>query len=358
MATLNTVLGPIDSTEMGGTMSHAHLTINLLCFYRPPDSALLRRLGESKITLQNLGFVRRNATLVKDNLLQDDLDVAIWEVSEYKLAGGQTLVCVDLPGMGRDPLAMQKIARATGLHIVASTGWYVEASQPPEIADKSVEELSEIMIKEITEGIGNTGIKAGNIGELGMLSSRPEEPFQPSEEKVLRAAARAQKATGVSLTVHPQEPSLPDSLYGEHLDTYIDILEKEGADVSKCYMSHLGVFPNIEIPKRLLKRGLGFVSYDQFGHEEFFEGLYTPNFGFSPDKDEVRMVLELLHAGYVDRILMSSETAFKISYKQYGGWGYAHLYENIIPWLKVLGVSKSEIHTITVENPGRLHGVK
>ena len=80
--------------------------------------------------MQNLGQVRRNAMLFKDNLVQDDLDLAIQESAEYKFAGGQTLINVDLPGMGRDPLALQKIARATGLHIVASTGWYVQFSHP------------------------------------------------------------------------------------------------------------------------------------------------------------------------------------------------------------------------------------
>jgi len=132
MATLNTVLGPIDASQVGGTMSHVHLTINILCWHQTPDSGVLRGLSESKITMQNLGLVRRNAMLFKDNLVQDDLDLAIHEAAEYKFAGGQTLINVDLPGMGRDPLALQKIARATGLHIVASTGWYVQASHPPD----------------------------------------------------------------------------------------------------------------------------------------------------------------------------------------------------------------------------------
>ena len=115
MATLNTVLGPIDASQIGGTMSHVHLTINILCWHQTPDSGVLRGLSESKITMQNLGLVRRNAMLFKDNLVQDDLDLATREAAEYKFAGGQTLINVDLPGMGRDPLALQKIARATGL---------------------------------------------------------------------------------------------------------------------------------------------------------------------------------------------------------------------------------------------------
>src|SRR5208337_5526259 len=99
---------------------------------------------------------------------QDDLDLTIREAEEYKRAGGHTLINCDLPGMGRDPIALRKIAHATGLNIVASTGWYVQASHPPDMRGKSIAELADIMIKEITVGIGNTGIKAGNIGEIAM----------------------------------------------------------------------------------------------------------------------------------------------------------------------------------------------
>ena len=159
MATVNTVLGPVDASQIGGTMSHVHLTINILCWFREPDSGVQRGISEQKISLRNLGFVRRNAMLVKDNLVQDNLDLAIREAAEYKFAGGQTLINVDLPGMGRDPLALQKIARATGLHIVASTGWYVQASQPPEIASKSVEELADIMIKESPSALATPASK-------------------------------------------------------------------------------------------------------------------------------------------------------------------------------------------------------
>ena len=349
MATLNTVLGPIDADQIGGTMSHVHLTIDIMCWHQPPDSGVLRGLSERKITMQNLGQVRRNAMLFKDNLVQDDLDLAVQEAAEYQFAGGQTLIDVDLPGMGRDPAALQKIARATGLNIVASTGWYVQFSHPPEIAAKSIEELTDIMVKEITVGIGNTGIKAGNIGEIAM-SGAPHEACQPGEEKVLRASARAQKATGVSLTVHPNFPA-------DHWDTYIDILEKEGADLGKCYMSHLGLFPNAAVPKHILNRGVGFVSYDHFGHEELFESSGGPGFGFSTDKEEVRVVRELLDAGFAERVLLCAEVAMKTCYKAYGGWGYSHVYDNIIPWLKSLGASDADVQTMMVANARRLHAV-
>jgi phosphotriesterase-related protein len=349
MATLNTVLGPIDASRMGDTMSHVHLTIDLLCWHNQRDSGPMHGLSEGKITLQNLGMVRRNAMVCRDNLVHDDFDLAIREAMQYTIAGGQTVVNCDLPGIGRDPVALKKIARATGLNIVASTGWYVQASHPRAIAGKSIEELRDIMIGEITAGIGTTGVRAGNIGEIAM-SGRTSEPFQPAEEKVLRAAARAQSATGVSLTIHPNFP-------GDHWDTYIDVLEKGGADLGKCYMSHMGLYPNPEVAKRILKRGVGFVSFDQLGHEELFGNPGAPALGYSPDKDEVRCVLELLEAGYAGRLLLSAEVAMKTCYKQYGGWGYSHVHENIIPWLRSLGASAEQIEEMMVGNPRRLHAV-
>lgn len=347
MPTVNTVLGPIDAGRLGETMSHVHLTIDVTCWFHPPDSGVLRGLSEQKLNLRNLGMARRNAMLFKDNLVQDDLDQTIREVERYTRAGGQTLINCDLPGMGRDPLALQKIARATGLNIVASTGWYVQASHPPAIAAKSVAELADIMIREITVGIGNTGIKAGNIGEIAM-SGQPHEPFQPGEEKVLRAAARAQKATGVSLTVHP-------NFLGNHWDTYLDVLEAEGANLAKCYMSHLGFYPDVNVAKHVLDRGVGFVSYDQLGHEELFENVLGPGVGFSTDKEEVRCVVELLNAGYADRVLLGAEVAMKTCFQEYGGWGYSHVHDNIIPWLKSLGASDEQVRSMMVGNPRRLH---
>jgi phosphotriesterase-related protein len=349
MAYLNTVLGPVDAGQLGHTMSHVHLTIDLLCWHIAPESGPLHGLSESKVTMRNLGLVRRNAMRVKDNLLQDDLDLAISEAAQYRFCGGATMINCDLPGIGRDIPALQKISRAAGINIVASTGWYVQSSHPPEVARKSVEELAEIMTKEITVGIGKTEVKAGNIGEIA-LSGRTSEPFRPNEEKVLRAAARAQKATGVSLTIHPNFP-------GNHWDTYIDVLEKEGADLGKCYMSHLGLYPNPEVSKHILKRGIGFVSFDQLGHEELFGNTTAPSLGYSTDKEEVRCVLELLNAGFEDKLLLSAEVAMKTCYKQYGGWGYSHLHENIIPWLKSLGASTNQVESIMAGNPRRLHTV-
>ena len=356
MPRVQTVLGDVDPADLGGTMSHVHLTIDILCWHMPYGDPRLAKEAEGDFRLDNVGRIRRNGLAWKRNLVQDDVELTIREVAEYAKAGGRALVNVDLPGMGRDVAKLQRIARETGLHVIASTGWYIAACHPPEIAGKGVDELAEIMVRELTVGIEGTGVRAGNIGEIG-LSGMPQDPWQPAEEKVLRAAARAQRATGASLTIHPNAHLL---LYGEkpvdHFDLYLDLLEEEGCDLRKLYVSHLGLFPDVAIAKRLLARGVGFVSYDHFGHEEYCEGI-GPGRGFTPDKEEVALVMQLLEAGLADRVLLCCEVGWKTCYKAHGGWGYSHVYENVLPWLRACGASEAQLHTMMVENPRRLHAI-
>jgi len=355
VATVNTVLGPIDAADLGGTMSHVHLTLDISCWFMPPQDPEGRAAAEAEFSLDNVGRIRRNGLGFKRNLIQDDIELATREVAEFKKHGGGAIINMDLEGIGRNVEALQQIASATGLHIVASTGWYIQGAHPPHIAGKSVEELADIMIRELTEGIDATGVKAGNIGEIG-LSGMPDVAFQPHEERVLRAAARAQRATGASLTLHPNAHL---TIYGEspvdHFDTYIEILEREGADLGKVYPSHLGLF-EAHTAERLLQRGVGFVSYDHFGHEEMCEAI-GPGRGFTPDRIEVATVMELVGKGYANRILLGSEVGWKTCYKANGGWGYSHVYENILPWLRACGASDEQLQTMMVDNPRRLHGV-
>ncbi len=356
MAKVNTVLGPVDATDLGATMSHVHLTLDISCWYMPPTGEAAQREAEAEFSLDRLGAIRRNGLAFQRNLKQDDVELTIREVAEFRKHGGGTVIDMDLDGIGRNVDAMVAISRATGLHVVASTGWYIQGAHPGFVAGKSTEELADLMTREILEGIGTTGVRAGNIGEIG-LSGMPDVPFHPDEEKVLRAAARAQKATGTSLTIHPNAHL---TIYGEtpvdHFPTYIDILEKEGADLAKIYPSHLGLYP-LSTARKLLQRGVGFISYDHFGHEEFCEVL-GPGRGFTPDRIEVETVMELLGDGYADRVLLGAEVGWKTCYKANGGWGYSHVLEHIVPWLRACGASAEQITTMMVDNPRRLHGMR
>ncbi len=335
-------------------MSHVHLTLDILCWHQEPATAEARALASKPLGLENLSLARRNGLWVRDNLLQGDVDLAIREVTAFKLAGGGAVVDMELPGIGRDVAALQRISRETGLHVIASSGWYTQASHPPDIAEKSVEELRDEIVRELTLGIGDSGARAGNIGEIGM-SGLPGDPWQPDEEKVLRAAARAQVETGASLTLHPNVGTHGSREAPiDHLDTYLDLLEREGADLGRVYMSHMGFYP-FETAERLLGRGLGYLSYDHLGHEEYYEML-GPGRGFPRDKEEVDRVMQLLEAGHADRVLIGCEIGWKTCYKAYGGWGYAHVLEHVLPWLRDCGASEEQLRQVTLSNPARLHG--
>lgn len=324
-------------------MCHTHVLYSLLGLYVPPREPSKYLLAESRLRMEILGAVRRDAMLFKDNILLGDIGEAVSELMFYKMAGGQSLVDCGLPGTGRDPVGLARISRATGINIVCSTGWYIAATHPPYVKASSIDQLCTRVIKELTEGIGTTGIKAGAIKVA--LSGTPGEPFSQDEEKVLRAVARAQAKTGAPLNIHP-------NYSGRHWHAYLDILEEEGADLGKCCLNHMEMYcPEMEYQKSLLERGV-YVSYDQFGHEQYMDSI-APGWGFKPDSVRVEGVLELLKAGYATKILLANEVAFKCCYKKYGGYGYSHILENIVPELRFKGVSEGEISAMLVENPRR-----
>jgi len=246
--------------------------------------------------------------------------------------------------MGRDPIALVKISRATGVNVVCSSGWYTAFSHPSFIKAKNVDELASIIVTEVADGIGTTGIKAGAI--KAALSGNAKKPFMGEEEKVLRAAARAQVKTGAALNIHP-------NYMGKHWHTYLDILKEEGANPAKCCANHMEMYcPDLEYQKSVLERGV-YIAYDQFGHEQLFDSV-APGWGFKPDSTRVECLLQLIKSGYTNRIVLSNETAFKTCFKKYGGYGYAHILENILPELRFKGVTEEQLNTMLVENPKTL----
>jgi len=142
------------------------------------------------------------------------------------MMGGKSLVEASTPGLGRDPIGLSKISAATGLNIVCTTGWYIAISHPPIVAKSSQEELRNIMVAELTKGIGTTDIRAGLI-KVGMGYSLGR-PFTGDEEKVFRAAIHAQAITGAPLTIHPARPYTD-----KHWHTYMDIVKQEGGIFSR-----------------------------------------------------------------------------------------------------------------------------
>jgi phosphotriesterase-related protein len=158
-----------------------------------------------------------------------DEQEAIEEAMLFKKAGGNTIVDVTNVGIGRDPLALARISRATGLNIIMGSGHYLAGSHPKDLAEKSEEEIAEEIVRDITEGAQGTTIRAGLIGEIGC-----SYPMHQNEKKALRAAGMAQKMTGAPLSVHPGRKNNIGALEA------IDVLDKAGADLQRAghHLSH------------------------------------------------------------------------------------------------------------------------
>lgn len=352
-----TVTGPISADELGITMCHLHLMNNITTsepgeLVGPPQGAsevAFANKPASQWTFYDLSVIRRNCRLVKDNWILGDVDEIIDEVMFYKRVGGTSMVECGPVGVGRDPLGLKKIAGATGVNIICCTGAYISSTHPEFVKNSSLNDLCALMVRELTVGIGDTGIRAGVLkNAFSCPPGHPEVPFNGAEEKVLRATAHAQAETGAAVEIHPAR-SHGSGKAGHH-STYLDIFKKEGANLEKIQLCHLEIYPDIDYDKSLLDRGAN-ISIDQLGDEDYF----APGMGHPCDGERVKQIVALVKAGYTNQILLSNEVVFKSRLRKYGGYGYAHVLEHIVPDLKYFGVTDKQIKTMLVENPKRLY---
>src|SRR3972149_3112019 len=195
---VHTVLGAVDPDSLGVTLMHEHLLADLSVFFMEPEEASAREMARQPLSLENLHYVRYNANGNLDNLRLTDENLAVKEAMRFKLAGGSSIVEMSSIGLSRDPLGLARVSRATGLNIVMGTGFYLSASQSKKTLAMSENEMTELMTREISVGAGDTGVRAGVIGEIGVSA-----PIDDFEKKSLRAAAAGQGGTGGMVEVHP-----------------------------------------------------------------------------------------------------------------------------------------------------------
>lgn len=191
--------------------------------------------------------------------------------------------------------------------------------------------------------MGDTGIRSGIIGEIGCSLPQTDD-----ERKVLRAAAKAQQQTGAPMTVHPARNPVPDS---EGTFEIVDILGEAGADLSRTIMCHIDrTLRKAEERRRLAETGC-YLEYDIFGWEGYhvMATVDLPN-----DNHRVNEIVQLIEEGYLDRVLISQDIGWKSRLRSYGGHGYGHILNNVVPLMRHKGMSGEEIDTILVENPRRL----
>jgi phosphotriesterase-related protein len=338
MAKAVTVLGEVSPDSLGVVLPHEHLLWDQKCWGHPAPQELGEREEYSRpVSLKNRGKVIYHAFDYYDNLCQTDVEVAIAEAKLFRYAGGGTICDMSSAGLGRDSRALYRIAVDTGLHIIMGSALYVAGSWNEDEKKRSPQDIKKVLLGEFLDGIGPMKLKPGILGEVGISDIR-----NPLEVKSLQGSALAQKEIGCPILVHTP-------IWGKEGNAILDVLKDGGADLRRVALSHLDpTMADYDYADSLAKRG-AYIVYDQFGmHLMSTEGIFIPS-----DNERIATVKEQIRRGNLKNILISQDVCFKICLTRWGGHGYAHILENIVPRLRREGISEEQIHTILVENPQR-----
>jgi len=265
----------------------------------------------------------------------DEVDVM---VDETKAAGRDGITCIvdgGHPDMDRDLDALKRIATASGVHIVASGGFYMQRNYPPDIASKSADQIADDLVGAAAAE------RLGAFGEIGQQGG----VLTDDERKVFIAVAKAQSRTGLPIFTHNAYTGTRPAATPVPMDTalkQLDVLESAGADPRHLAIGHVCCLDDVkaEVPKQLAKRGV-FVGFDR---------VTLP---IVPDAQKVTTILAFLEAGHVDRLLLSSDFATGRALKKNGGPGIAQTATVFGPMLIKAGVSEATLRQILVDNPRR-----
>jgi phosphotriesterase-related protein len=205
---------------------------------------------------------------------------------------------------------------------------------------RDVGDIAREIVADVVDGVGDTGVRSGLIGEIGCTW-----PWAENEKKVVRAAVRAQRETGAPLMIHP----------GRHERAPFEIAEmvaREGGDLRRTIMCHIDrTIADVRQVVELARTGL-WLEYDLFGLETSYYP-YNPAFDMPNDGGRMAHVLALAEAGYLDRLLLSHDIAYKHCLVRYGGYGYHHLLVNVVPRLRRKGMDDGALRRLLVENPAQ-----
>jgi predicted metal-dependent phosphotriesterase family hydrolase len=306
---IQTVTGPVPAASLGFILPHEHVGIGGFSSHaRDP---------------WDLWAVMNDEDLLADELL------------EYQAVGGTCLVDMSNVGLGRDPERLRRLSEKTRVPIVMGSGWYRGSKGTPEsfLERRNANELADEIIKEFREGVGATGIRPGVIGEVGTDKSW----VNPVEERVLRAVARASRATGLGIMTH--------SMRGRVGLAQLAILTEEGVDPAHIVIHSIGNFPYLDYFLSLLERGTN-IQLD-------YLGIYGGPVGIAIEPRLIEILLALLDRGYADRILLSHDFGVSYNFRAFGGNGYVYIQNVFLPRLRERGVGEDAINQMTVLNPRR-----
>lgn len=329
---VNTVRGAMPIDDIGVTLTHEHL-------YKDCTKIYFRQFPQTKDTMSDELISRENRDEIwadkhkilyeyTDNLRLDSVDDIVAELKEFTAAGGSTIFEVTTGDLGRDPLKLREISEKSGVNIIMGGTHYYLPMLEPTLYERVVNGqngahvLADMMIKEYFDGVGDTGIKPGVLGEVGLR-------HPPTDEILARATLIAQKETGAPVIYH----------YAPFW--ILDMAEEIGADPTKIVMGHWTMSNRVD---EAIARG-AWVSFDQFGMD--FPGIIN-------DEQRADEVLAMFEKGYDKHLLLSMDICWKVRLKKNGGDGYAGIFHNGFERIMQKGISKQQLLTVMTDNPKRL----
>lgn len=298
MKHLMTTLGPLGKDQLGLILPHEHVFVDL----RTPDQP---------------GYAQADAA--------DVVALVAPQIEAIKAQGVTALVECSTGGVGRRADMDLAVSQATNFPIVVPTGNYREPWIPAWVGAASEAELEAWMLKELTEGIDDTGVKAGWI-----KLSAGDDGITPLEERILRAAARAARATNAVIGSH--------TIKGRVVMDQLDIIEAEGYTASRFISIHTQAEPDFAMHKAVAARG-AWIEYD--------------NIGYVPDEETVPRIMRALEAGLGGQLLLSHDMGWFDPAQPGGGVPrpYTHLVDSVLPKLRAAGVDEAMIVRLTETNP-------
>ena len=308
MATINGVLGPIDTADLGFTLMHEHILV---------ASWAMRQAFPS--------WIDRDAVAVR----------AIAELRAAKDRGVATIVDLTPINLGRDIHVIRKVAERAELQVVAATGFYW--TEEPWLAGWEADRLVELLLRDVTHGIQGTTSKAGIIK---CATDRPG--LTEVNRKLLQVAARLHRATGVPISTHTSVELRTGPMQQ-------DVFEEEGVDLGRVVIGHCGDSDDLAYLEGILARG-SFVGMDRFGLDMVL-----------PMARRVSTIVELCRRGYTDRIVLSHDACCHIDWLSAAEirtmaprWNFRHIPDDVLPALRREGVTEEQIRSMTVDNPRRV----
>ena len=312
MTTINSVLGPLDTAELGFTLSHEHVIVT---------SAGIQYVYPE--------FIDRAGSIER----------GIESLREAHSEGLRTIIDVSTLDLGRDIRLMEEVSRESGVNIICATGTWRDI--PRVFWTSTPDMIAPLYIREIEEGIENTGIKAGIIKVANDMGGVTDEG-----EIILRAAARAQKATDVPISTHTWAPER----VGEQ---QVAIFEDEGVDLNRVYVGHSNDTTDTEYLIGLLEKGV-WIGLDRY------PGRKTE---LTPDwEGRTETAWKLIQAGWSRRIMLGHDWSVTLGIAsqemqeqrhKHNPDGYLFITRRVIPRLKELGATDEDINNIFVDNPRR-----